>query len=417
MILAINPQWNDEYRLSFPLGIATIISIVSRAGYDVKVIDFDANRTETPGATLKEVPEPEIILLTGMITTYKRIQYYCDILKKKWPDADIVVGGGLATTAPDEILQRINADIFLIGEGDEIILPLIDAILKNDNLSEVNGLKYKENGFIISTPPSNPPDITKTPSPAYDLFPMDKYIEYYIHSGRSFEMYCSKGCPYHCNYCYHLSGHKVRYRNVDDVIADIKMIKTKYGFDRVSFEDDNFTTNTKWIKEFCQKVKPLGIKFRFQASIQHLNEELLEMLKGAGLSGISMGIESGSSLILKEFNKSLQLDKVERILKWLQEQKIQYNATFIIGSFGENWESIELTKQFLIRNGFKDNYQVFFLNLYPKTAFYEYAVKKSIIRDEIDYIENLKLQNEISINLTQYSNEVLKGWYSYLKNT
>ena len=104
MILAINPQWNDEYFLSFPLGIATIVSIVSRAGYDVSVIDFDANRSEDPGATLKSIPKPEIILLTGMITTYKKIQYYCDILKKIWPDVHIVLGGGLATTAPDEIL-------------------------------------------------------------------------------------------------------------------------------------------------------------------------------------------------------------------------------------------------------------------------------------------------------------------------
>ncbi|PWR72853.1 B12-binding domain-containing radical SAM protein [Methanospirillum lacunae] len=416
MILAINPQWNDEYRLSFPLGIATIVSIVKHAGYDISVIDFDANRTDNPSESLNCIPRPEIILLTGMITTYKRVRYYCDLLKKKWPESYIIVGGGLATTAPDEILKRINADIYVIGEGDEIILPLIDSLLKKGNLAQVKGIKYNNNGTIFLTPPLNPPDISKTPSPAYDLFPMDKYIKYYIESGLSFEMYCSKGCPYRCNYCYHISGHNVRYRNVDDVIADIRMIKTKYGLEKVSFEDDNFTTNKKWIEEFCLKVKPLHIKFRFQASIQHLTEELLEMLKDAGLSGISMGIESGSPQILKELNKNIQLEKVERILKWLKDYGIQYNATFIVGSISENPETIELTKQFLIRNGFKSNYQVFFMTLYPRTTFYEYAVKKSIIDDEIDYIENLKLQNEISVNLTQYSDEILRKWYRYLKN-
>lgn len=104
--IAINPQWHDEYFLSFPLGIATIVSIVKLAGHNIQVVDFDAVRYEEDrkAAVLSGVStKADVVLLTGMITNYKRIRDLSSLIKKMYIHCIVILGGSLATTAPDSI--------------------------------------------------------------------------------------------------------------------------------------------------------------------------------------------------------------------------------------------------------------------------------------------------------------------------
>jgi len=97
--VAINPQWHDQFFLSFPLGLATIVSIVKRDGHGVRVVDFDAERMSDGE---KKVllggirPEPEVVLLTGMITNYLRIKKLSETVKSVWPRIERDVIGGLS---------------------------------------------------------------------------------------------------------------------------------------------------------------------------------------------------------------------------------------------------------------------------------------------------------------------------------
>src|SRR3990172_9367527 len=125
--LAINPQWYDEYFLSFPLGLATIVAVIKREGFSVDVVDFNANRAhgDNKKEVLKNYREPDIVLLSGMITTFVRVRELVQIVRKLWPNSIIILGGGLASTAPDAILKKVDADIYVIGEGDEKIIEVL----------------------------------------------------------------------------------------------------------------------------------------------------------------------------------------------------------------------------------------------------------------------------------------------------
>jgi len=410
-LLAINPQFHEEKYLSFPLGLGTIAAIVRRKGLDVRVLDLDAVRRDDVRAALGEIDfEPDIVLLSGMITQYKRIVELAAAARELWPGAVSILGGSLATTAPDNILRTIPSDVFVMGEGDEIIGALLDELSAGGSLERVGGIKYIEEGRLAGTGPAGAPDITLTPRPAYELFPMEEYIRFLKKVNYSFEIYTSKGCPFSCTYCYKISGRKVRRRRIDDIISEIDFIKTTYGMDRFCFVDDCFATDRKWLEEFCREFRKLGVRFRFQAAIKILDEEMLELLKGAGLSGVSMGIESASPAILAEYNKKHDVEKAERLISWMRENDIQYNATFIIGSFGESDETVRMTRDFLLKMGFRDNFQLFFLTPYPGTALYERAVREGYIADEEHYLKNLRLLDEISVNLTGYPDEKLYAW-------
>lgn len=415
--LAINPQWYDEYFLSFPLGLATIVAVIKREGFSVDVVDFNANRAhgDNKKEVLKNYREPDIVLLSGMITTFVRVRELVQIVRKLWPNSIIILGGGLASTAPDSILKKIDADIYVIGEGDEKIVEVLNAIESKSSLKEVSCIKLKNGNNIYSTNICiQPPDISKTPRPDYESFPMNIYLNFLKESGRCAEMYTSKGCPFNCAFCYRISGSEVRNRLVSSVINEIRCLKDMYALQRFSFEDDNFGVNKEWVDEFCLDIKELKIKFRFQANANILNENLLEKLQNVGLEGVSLGIESGSSFIIREMGKNINLLRAEKAIELLRRRGIKYNASFIIGSPSESYESIEMTRDFLMRNGFKNNFQLFFLTPYPGTKLYNDALVQGKIIDEISYLENLKLQDSININLTQYSDETLLEWKNYI---
>ncbi len=402
--------------MSFPLGLATIVAIVKQQGHEVQVIDFDVNRTCNKKAFLEKItPIPDVVMLTGMITNYVRVRELAEIVKLIWPNTILILGGSLSTTAPVSILNRLDVDIFVIGEGDETIKWCMEAISSGESLERVSGIKIKKGNKIISTEGKTvPPDITKTPRPCYEAFPMQSYLNFLNESGRCFEIYTSKGCPFSCTYCYRISGNRVRHRMIDDIILEIKFIMDTYSINRFSFEDDSFALNKAWVREFCAKVKRLDIKFRFQASAKALNEEMLELLLDAGLSGVSLGIESGSPLILNEVQKKIDVVRTEKLIKWFRSHNIKYNASFIIGSFSETGESIEMTKDFLIRNGFTDNFQLFFLTPYPGTQLYRNLLDQGSITDEVEYVEKLTYQDTLNINLTEYPSEKLLDWRDYI---
>lgn len=56
----------------------------------------------------------------------------------------------------------------------------------------------------------------------------------------------------------------------------------------------------------------------------------------------------------------------------------------------------------------------FFVTPYPGTKLYIDCIEKGIIRNEIEYIEKLKLQDSININLTKYPSEKLVEWKKYI---
>ena len=417
--IAINPQWYDEYFIRFPHGLATICAIVRDLGHDISVIDFDANRV--PDNQKKEYlgkyAEPDVVLLTGMISSYARLVELVSTIRQVWKKSYLILCGGLSSTAPDGILLDINADLCVVGEGDDVIRTVLSCFRDFDVLRAIPNLRILHDGKIIKTPPSlevEVPDISKTPRPFYEIFPMNKYVDHLKDMDHCFEIYTSKGCPCQCTYCYRISGKQVRHRNVDDVIEEMTFIRQNYGFDKFSFIDDCFALNKAWVYEFCDKVRPLGMKFRFQAFMNVLDEPIIDKMQSAGLIGVSLGIESGSGAIQKEYKKNIVLKKADDLVALLQKKGINNNASFIIGAEGEDHGTIEATKDFLIRNRFATNFQLFFLTPYPGSSLYNRALAQGKIKDEIQYIKSLKLQNELTINLTKFPDEQLYKWKEYI---
>jgi len=431
-VALVNPKQYGNKTFYINLGLATIGAIARNHGHSVSVIDFDElkyREVEFSSASYRgsgRLEDVDVLLVSGMITNLKNILYAINEIKKYHPNVMVVLGGGAASVATPTVMDELSGSInfFVINEGDEVILPLLSFIEINqkrfgNNIDAwpdipLQNVKAIQRGRLVGSVKRDFPDISKVPMPCYDLFDTTSYAEYLRRTGRAWELYSSKGCPMGCTFCYKISGSKVRYRDVDNVMAEMDHIHGEYGIAKFSFEDDTFGLNKEWLTEFCNHMKQRPYGFRIQAFVNSMrNMDHVVMMKEAGLYGVSMGIESGSEEILKDMMKNNKLGTAQKIIKFCNEHDIYVSGTFILGMPEETWDTVEDTKLFLCENYLND-YQVFFLNPYPGTKLYQDLMDAGRVVDGLKNLIDFKLQNEIHINLTRFSNEELFSMREYV---
>ncbi len=222
-ILLINPKWFETNFFVFPIGLAQIATILEKHKHKIYVLDYDMLRT-------KEIPfsnvpfTPDIVGIGGMITTFKSVASIIIQVRKKYNNIPVILGGGLATTAPDWMLKETGADIFVIGEAENTIVTLLENIsspAKVKNIKTINS----DGQLLMTEVDDDPPDILENPAINYSLFPTEKYIEYCKKTNRAFDLYSSKGCPFDCTFCYKISKKKVRYRSLEIIAEEINYLK------------------------------------------------------------------------------------------------------------------------------------------------------------------------------------------------
>jgi radical SAM superfamily enzyme YgiQ (UPF0313 family) len=157
----------------------------------------------------------------------------------------------------------------------------------------------------------------------------------------------ARGCPFECTYCASPSiwERKVRYRSVDNVLAELEYMVKARGVKLVRFQDDTFTLNKARTMEILDKImtKGLDIEWLCDTRIDVLDKEMLKMMKRSGCVRLKTGVESGSDKILKKIRKGISVDQVKETVKLIKDLGISLTTYFMIGFPGETNEDIEKT--------------------------------------------------------------------------
>jgi radical SAM superfamily enzyme YgiQ (UPF0313 family) len=421
-ILLINsPVRLDAKPNCIPHGLATIASTLRIAGFKVEILDLNALRPsrEEIVETLKGKPY-HLAGLSGLITTYRFQKWLIPELKKLNPDAPVVSGGGLATSSSDLLFDKTPLDIAVLGEGEETMLELCHAIEGGDDLRRIPGIRYREKEWVVTNPKrKNIPDLDRIPFPAWDLLPMEIYLENAIwgdvagnSSGfrkgvrvtRSMNIISSRGCPFSCNYCYHLFGRSsYRFRSAQNVVDEIEALVEGYGADFIGFVDDNMMASETRLLEFCDLMekKRFPLTWGCHGRVTSARPEILGRMAEAGCVWIGYGIESGSQEILNAMNKKAVVSQAGEAITNTRRVGIYPNTTFIYGYPGENLRTIQETIDFKKEMGIECG--SFFATPYPGTPIYEQV--KGRIKDQEDFVRCLGNATDFTINLTEFSDE------------
>ena len=434
-VLFINPVIRQEDKPKHvPYGIALLATIVDKAGHQVQICDANAWRlTDGELCEALEADDWDVVATGGISTTYGYVKNTVGYAKRLCPEALVVVGGGLLTSMPREIMDFIpGIDVGVVGEGFETFPEILDRIDRGEKeWSSVLGVAYRDaNGKVKLTPPQPLlENIDSLPYPAWDMFPLDiywdnsqlLYSEEAFTSKKRLDINASYGCSLICRFCFHLGiTGDLQYEEKDDgldvkftydrnirwhspryVIDLVKHARDEFGVDFVLFMDENMMTMNAysgwtwlpeiadlWIKEGLQpqcraENKPhseddcnYGVHWGGTSHATLVKPELLSKLHESGCSQLLYGLESFSDRILKNLGKGTTSKTNESALKLTIESGIRPIPNQMTGFPDEFFDSIRDSVNAWDRIGIQ--VKPFFATPYPGSEWY-YTYKEKIL--------------------------------------
>jgi radical SAM superfamily enzyme YgiQ (UPF0313 family) len=288
---------------------------------------------------------------------------------KRTSDATVVMGGPHVTFLPEEALEK-GADFVVRGEGEESLVELIRALSgQGGEIGDIGGLSYREDGEVRNNPEREwIGDLSSLPWPKLSLI-------------QGFEkraiipIMTSRGCPFNCKFCTvtSLFGRKYRFRDTDDVMAELESLYALYPKAIYFFYDDNFTANPEHTKQLLRRMKEKGITPRWTAQtrvdVVH-DEELMDLMEETGCLFLYLGLESSNPETLKAYRKSQTVEDIEHAVEVIHKHKIKVHGMFVMGSDEDDKESIRETVRFSKRTGI-DTVQFMILTPIPGSETYD----------------------------------------------
>jgi len=290
-------------------------------------------------------------------------------IKKRFPGKRVVLGGGGPAPLAAELCRTFDfIDAVAFGEGEETIVEIARRGTKS--LKGVKGLVYREKGKAYANPPRPPVrDLDKLPLPAYHRMDFEQYeIPTVI---------TSRGCPYGCHFC-SLSafwGKRVRYRSIDGVMKELRLLAGRHGVKYVFFGDATFIMDRERTLELCRRLKKedLGLKWECLVRLDRIDEELMAEMSAAGCEAVFYGLESGSGNVLRRIKSGFDLPGALAVIR----KSARYFRTVEPGMmWGFPFETLADFRETLrVREYLKDRLgcevQLRWLEPYPDTAFFE----------------------------------------------
>ncbi len=373
-----------------PLGIAYIAGSLERAGHDVTIIDAMAENL-TRNEVKEKIKESgaKIVGVTCMTPTIHGALEACEIAKEC--GTTVIIGGVHLEVYPKETLSYDYIDYGVIGEGEETIVELVEAIEKNKDVSNIKGIAYKKNGEVFINPVRIIEDIDSLPTPARHLLPIKKYNSI-IGLYPMTTMMTSRGCPFKCGFCFKSETDKfLRLRDPIKVVDEMEDVIKQYGIKEIMFYDDTFTWNKKHVIDICNEILRRKIKVKWEAPtrVNTIDEELLKLMKKAGCRRLRFGVESGDPEILKLMNKNINVPMVKKAIGLTRKIGIESFAYFIIGYANETPKTIRKTIN-LAKELDCDLVMFTVATPAPETPLYAMAFEKGLIN--FDYWKKFTLK-------------------------
>lgn len=358
-VLFLNPPWHKKSGNIWktvsscmpPFGLGILAALTRSKGYSVAIIDYNAEHVGLDEAcSYLPKSEPRFVGITATTLLIDNALELAKIVKGKYSNSKVIIGGVHATVMPRDVLSRKEVDFIVMGEGENSLLELLSGKIPE----EIRGMGFKNNGQVILNPPQPMiTDLDISPFLAYDLLPIYKYYSApgSFKRNPSFGMITSRGCPGRCTFCNgDLFGAMIRFKSAEKVIEEIKLLQKNYSIKDIVFYDDTFTSNRKRVKDFCRLLAENNIDLTWScfSRVDTVDLETLREMKKAGCHQVMYGVESADAQILNNLNKKISLQKVEESVSATKIAGMEVRLAFMLGNPGETEETLRKTIKYAI---------------------------------------------------------------------
>jgi radical SAM superfamily enzyme YgiQ (UPF0313 family) len=242
----------------------------------------------------------------------------------------VVMGGFHPSLIPEEAKE--HADSVVVGEAEPVFNTILDDF-KNGRLKPLYnpGFQCDLSGYRANR----------------DIFKGKRYLPITL-------THFSRGCPYSCSYCPDavLYGGRIRFRRIEDVIADIEGQENSLVF----FVDNNITHNKEKLKTFLKAIIPLKISWISQADINVAQDvDLLKLMVKSGCFGLVLGFETLSAENLRQMHKTPNiplLSRYDMLVKRIHDHGIGIWAAFLLGYDYDTKDTTKRVLDFALKHKF-----------------------------------------------------------------
>lgn len=354
VIFVLLPEWAWNFP---PYNIARLVAVSKQAGYETLAYDLNAKARQDyvfnrwnidydpwdgtrdwkwlPENYFKELhPNLEPFLLDYIDKIIKAKPavigfslYYCNEAPTKWmaeqiklrlPDVKIIVGGPNCQNSywkPEPCY-----DYAVTGEGEQMLLQILESIENGSAPNKQLQLRQEEGERL---------DLDSLPVPDYGYFPPD---DYGIPNGVNMEL--SRGCTAKCTFCSETHFWKYRGRMSRNVLDEVSDLYYNRGVDVIWFLDSLVNGNLKELRAFCKGVIASGMKIHWTGYArcdERMDLEYYQDLANSGCLSLSYGIESGSNRVLKDIDKGITVDEIEKNLEYGRITEVEAFSTWFVG--------------------------------------------------------------------------------------
>jgi anaerobic magnesium-protoporphyrin IX monomethyl ester cyclase len=428
-VLLLNPPW--AYKLLYthgiypPYGLLMVGTLLKEAGFDVSILDANAEGIELPElkARMEAEPDWDVLGITTFTDTFAFCEDFGPWCKARWPERPLVLGGPLVSGAPELVSTAAQADVAALDEAYTSVVPMMRALADGAGLDEVAGLLISDGvgGFRRTGRAAAAPDLDALPWPDWELLD----VEAYLRGGpgsfqrkrrlpRYLSIITSLGCPYRCTFCQVPNLFEgLRLREPARVAAELASYRDRWDVRSMYFRDDILFRPRKLAHAF--EEAELGLEWSCLLRADMFTAETLRAMKAGGCAQIRVGFESGSDEVLDAMAKQTTVQDNVRCIELAAQAGIDLSGFLIVGLPGETERSLAATLDFVQRNGARAS--VHFPLPLPATPLFDQARADGRIPDVAGLLRRFsapQLPGQVlqppPINFTALPDEVLLGW-------
>lgn len=305
---------------------------------------------------------PDVIGFSIYPWNLSRSLFMASEIKKANPEIILIAGGPEVDENNPVISKSSPIDIFVIGEGEVTFCELLEHfIYKKPKLQEINGIIYKKDNKVLTTPPRDLiQNLNDIPSPYQLGFIKPENHNYFMW------LEAQRGCFFNCKYC--SWPRKGPHRKIG---SSLERLRQELEFARnnkvklISFLDGSFNLVSNFT-DICKLIKEINYdkKIAFSASCyaDFINPEIAKLLADCNFSIISIGLQSSNENVLKNISRKTNMQKFIQAIRCMREYGIKVMISVILGLPGETPQTFKETLNFLTENKlvdvFEDDYLV-----------------------------------------------------------
>lgn len=336
------------------LGVLCLGAALRKAGYEVVLIDFQvqADWRDRLGKECRDALYVGISAMSSQI--YSGVEA-AKIVRETRPEVPIVWGGVHASILPEQTMRSEWCDVAAIGEADETAVELARAYESGRAIDDIGGIAFLRDGRMVMNPKKEiVQDLDTLPMPAYDLYTDEEMEKFIVPSRpdpaagwmRTMILHSGRGCLFQCTFCINTvlpeTNRKHRMKSAARLIEEMEYLGKRYRAEFFVFQDEDFFTRRERVVEFLDLYEKKGLKFHWGTNCRanyfndkYIDEAFWKRLHRCGATYIGVGVESGSSRMLKKIRKGITPDMVRRTARTAASADLHLICSFIVAMPGE----------------------------------------------------------------------------------